>query len=29
MDSNLRTFKSVSAFKFNKKRELVTDFVDS
>ena len=29
MDSYLTTFKSVSVFKFNKKRELVTDFVDS
>ena len=29
MDSYLRTFKSVSALKFNMKRKLVKDFVDS
>ena len=29
MDSHLKTFESVSAFKFNLKRKLVKDFMDS
>ena len=29
MDSHLKTFESVSAFKFNLKRKLVKDFIDS
>ena len=29
MDSHLKTFKSVSAFKFNLKCKLVQDFIDS
>jgi len=29
MDSYLKTFKSVSAFKFNMKRKLVKNFIDS
>jgi len=29
IDSHLKTFESVSAFKFNLKRKLVKDFVDS
>ena len=29
MDSHLKTFESVSAFKFNVKRKLIKDFIDS
>ena len=29
IDSHLKTFESVSAFKFNLKRKLVKDFIDS
>ena len=29
MDGYIRTFKSVSSFKFNMKRKLLKDFIDS